>query len=192
MSSAATQAPTRFEVERLSSLGERFRVWQMRQGKSCFKMPSCLWDEAFAFVPIFGARRVAREIGMGREDLLRRMDEEQESVVAVAPANTPADPEFLEVEMEWPGVAMPTRPTPQPTVAEIQPTVPPATREPERPAPAPAVAASAAPTTNDAALRAEEAWLEVVAPDGAKLTLRIPVSHLMNASALVREFRSQR
>lgn len=186
MSSAEAQAPTRFEVERLSSLGERFRVWQMRQGKSCFKMPSCLWDEAFAFVPLFGARRVAREIGMSREDLLRRMNEEQESVVAAAPASAPQDPEFLEVEMEWPGIAMPP-PTPRPTVTQAPAPAPPVTREPERPAPA-----HAAPTANETALRAEEAWLEVVAPDGAKLTLRISVGHLMNASALVREFRSQR
>jgi hypothetical protein len=191
MSSAAAPAPTRLEVERLSSLGERFRVWQVRQGKSCFKMPSCLWDEAFAFVPLFGARRVAREIGMSREDLLRRINEEQESVVAAAPASVPPDHEFLEVEMEWPGVAMPP-PTPRSTVTEVPAPAPPVTREPERSAPAPAVAANVASTTDTAPLRAEEAWLEVVAPDGAKLTLRIPVSHLMNASALVREFRSQR
>jgi hypothetical protein len=188
MSSAAAQAPTRFEVERLSSLGERFRVWQMRQGKSCFKMPSCLWDEAFAFVPIFGARRVAREIGMSREDLLRRMNEEQEAVVAAAPVSAPADPEFLEVEMEWPGVAMPSPPAPEP----VQVPAPPITREPEHPAPALAVTSNGTPAADTTAPRAEEAWLEVVAPDGAKLTLRIPVSHLMNASALVREFRSQR
>jgi len=37
----------------------------------------------------------------------------------------------------------------------------------------------------------EEAVVEIVAADGAKLCIRIPVNHLMKASALVREFRSQ-
>jgi hypothetical protein len=191
MSSAVAKTPTRAEVERLTSLGERFRGWQKRQGGSYFKTPSYVWDDAFELVPIFGARHVARELGLSREELLRRMNEEQESLVAVAPASTPKDPEFLEVEMEWPGVAMPPAPA-QPTVTEALALAPRVTREPEPSAPAPAIAASATPSAQESALRAEEAWLEVVAPDGAKLTLRIPVSHLMNVSALVREFKSQR
>src|SRR5687767_7479274 len=107
MSSAVAKAPTRSDVERLTSLGERFRMWQKRQGGSYFKTPSYLWDDAFEFVPIFGARHVARELGLSREELLRRMNEEQAPVVAAAPVSAPKDPEFLEVEMEWPGVAMP-------------------------------------------------------------------------------------
>ena len=193
MPSTVTKAPTRVDVERLTSLGEHFRVWQKRQGRSCFKMPSHLWDDAFAFVSLFGATRVAREIGVSREEILRRMNEELAPVVASAPTNIPAPsqaPEFLEVEMEWPGVAMPPPPAPQPTVAEPPAPAPPVPCEPARPTPA--VTSNAAPRADATALPAEEAWLEVVAPDGAKLTLRIPVGHLMNASALVREFRSQR
>src|SRR6266576_3056119 len=129
MSTAAAQARTRFDVERLTSLGERFRMWQKRQGGSYFKTPSYLWDDAFDLVPLFGARRVARELG-------RRMNEEQGPVVAAAPASTPArdtpqaaedaspDTEFLEVEMEWPGIAMPPTPA-QPTAAEPQVPAPP-------------------------------------------------------------------
>jgi hypothetical protein len=64
--------------------------------------------------------------------------------------------------------------------------------EPERPAPAPVSAENAAPASDTTPLRAEEAYLEMVAPDGTKLTLRIPVSHLISAAALVREFRSPR
>jgi hypothetical protein len=188
MSSAVAKTPTRAEVERLTSLGERFRGWQKRQGGSYFKTPSYVWDDAFELVPIFGARHVARELGLSREELLRRMHEEQQPVVAAAPASAPKDPKFLEVEMEWPGVAMPPAPA-RPTVTEAPALAAPITREPEPSAPAPAIAASVTPTAEESA-RAEEAWLEVVAPDGAKLTLRMPVSHLMNASALVREFRS--
>ena len=58
MSSAVGQAPTRVDVDRLTSLGERFRAWQLRQGGSYFKTPSYLWDQAFDLVPLFGARRV--------------------------------------------------------------------------------------------------------------------------------------
>lgn len=202
MSTAAAQARTRFDVERLTSLGERFRMWQKRQGGSYFKTPSYLWDDAFDLVPLFGPRRVARELGLSRDELLRRMNEERGPAVAAAPASKPAhhtpqpaedaspDTEFLEVEMEWPGVAMPPPPAPQPTVAEPPAPAPPVPCEPARPTPA--VTSNAAPRADATALPAEEAWLEVVAPDGAKLTLRIPVGHLMNASALVREFRSQR
>src|SRR5438105_2347871 len=93
MSSTVATAPTRFDIERLGSLGERFRVWRMRQGTtargeaSYFKMPSSLWDEAFEFVPLFGARRVAREIGLNRDELLRRMNEAQCPAAASAPAS---------------------------------------------------------------------------------------------------------
>ena len=38
MSSAVATAPTRVDVDRLTSLGGRFRTWQMRQGGSIFKM----------------------------------------------------------------------------------------------------------------------------------------------------------
>jgi hypothetical protein len=197
MSSPVAKAPTRIDVERLTSLGELFRGWQKRQGGSYFKTPSYLWDDAFELVPIFGARHVARELGLSREVLLRRMKEEQEPVVAAVPASAgdapaaSADPEFLEIEMEWPGVAMPP-PASQPTVAEAQALATPVSCESERPSPAPAITSDTAPAPDATPLPAEEAWLEVVAPDGAKLTLRIPVNHLMNASALVREFRSQR
>jgi hypothetical protein len=125
MSSAVAKAPTRADVERLSSLGERFRGWQKRQGGSYFKTPSYLWDDAFELVPFFGARHVARELGLSREELLRRMKEEQQPIVAAAPTSAgdaqvaSPDTEFLEVEMEWPGVAMPP-PAPQPTVTEVQ------------------------------------------------------------------------
>jgi hypothetical protein len=119
MSSAVAKAPTPAEVERLSSLGERFRMWQKRQGKSYFKMPSYLWDDAFDLVPIFGGRRVARELGVGRDELLRRMNEAQQPVVASAPASAPVsdtpqapeqalpNTEFLDFEMDWPGSEMP-------------------------------------------------------------------------------------
>jgi hypothetical protein len=40
MSSAVAKALTRADVERLTSLGERFRMWQKRQGGSYFKTPS--------------------------------------------------------------------------------------------------------------------------------------------------------
>lgn len=185
MSSAVAQAPTRIDVERLTSLGGRFRTWQMRQGGSIFKTPSYIWDEAFELVPLFGARRVARELGLSREDLLRRMNEEQQPAAAAAPAIAPSDPEFLEVEMEWPGIAMPpapVTPTPAPPVARVR----------EMPSPPPLVAADAAPAAIPTPLSVEEAWLEVVAADGDKMTLRIPVSHLASAAALVREFRTQR
>jgi hypothetical protein len=195
MSSAVAKAPTRAEIERLESLGERFRMWQKRQGKSYFKMPSYLWDESFDLVPIFGGRRVARELGVGRDELLRRMNEAQQPIVASAPtrasvSDTSQAPElalpqieFLDFEMDWPGTEA-SQPTPvdRPAVS----TAP----EPVSPAPAPSVPTNVAPTP-DSALLSEEAVVEIVAADGAKLSIRIPVNHLMKASALVREFRSQ-
>ena len=164
-------------------------MWQKRQGKSCFKMPSYLWDEAFEFVPLFGGRRVARELGLSREELLRRMNEEQEPVIAAAPTSVgdtqAASPhtEFLDLEMDWPGIEMPQ---PIPVDAPAVSTAP----EPVCPAPAPSVPTNLAPKPDSTPLP-EEAVVEIVAADGVKLTIRIPVNHLMKASALVREFRSQ-
>jgi hypothetical protein len=195
MSSAVAKAPTRVEVEQLSSLGERFRMWQRREGRSYFKMPSHLWDEGFDLVSLFGATRVARELGVKRDELQRRMNEARGPVVATAPASAPAsdtpqaaaqalpDTEFFDFEMQWPGTERP-----QPISAAV-----PAVRtapEPVCPAPAPIMPTNVAPTPDIAPLP-EEAVVEIVAADGAKLSIRIPVNHLMKAAALVRDFRSQ-
>ena len=196
MSSTAAKASTRVDVERLSSLGERFRMWQKRQGRSYFKMPSHLWDDGFALVPIFGATRVARELGVNRDELLRRMDEAERPVVARAPvsvtvpqapqATEDASPpaEFLDFEMQWPGIERPAAAAEAPAPAAAVPS------EPACLAPAPIVPAILAPT-QDSTLLPEEAVVEIVGADGLKLSIRIPVNHLMKASALVREFRSQ-
>src|SRR5688572_4317125 len=85
MSSTVATVAMQLENERLTALGQKFRLWQRREGKSIFKMPSYLWDEAIGFVERgFGLRSVARELGVDREELKRRMLEAQLPARAVA------------------------------------------------------------------------------------------------------------
>ena len=213
MSSAVATVAMQLENERLTALGQKFRLWQRREGKSIFKMPSYLWDEAIGFVERgFGLRSVARELGVDREELKRRMDEAQRPAcpVAALPASVaaPGAPEadvdvkpmqFLDLEIDCPGDGWPpaasephaaepdsvVAPAPEPVL--VQPALLPESAPAEHRAPI-----DAPPRGASAPASAEEAYLEVVAADGAKLSIRIPVHHVMNVCALVREFRSSR
>ena len=83
-----------------------------------------------------------------------------------------AEPEAPALEfIDLPGVAPPPSPPPVPPPVSSTP-VTPSAAVPER--------------------AADEAWIEVVAPDGAKLTLRLPVSSLSIAATLVQDFRQPR
>lgn len=158
----------RREVEYLESLGQRIRAWRFREGKSYFSMPTPLWDEAVAAARKYGLRSAAKMLGLNRDDLKRRMGLLPETVPDDPPQVTTPKAQNDELEViELPGVA----------AALCAP--------PPAPEPGPIVESSVAvaPCTDG------EAVIEIVAADGAKLTVRLPVAQL-DVAALVHQFRS--
>lgn len=170
MSVASIARTERLQSEYLDSLSQRVRAWRFREGKSYFSMPTPLWDEAVAAARKYGLRSTSKLLGLNRDDLKRRMGLIDPVKSDVAPAAAGAeedseDPQFIEL----PGVA----------AALISPPV----------ASEPRFCTDKESVTMTTALTAGEAVVEVLAPDGAKLTVRLPVAQLDIAS-LVHRFRS--
>jgi hypothetical protein len=160
MSVATVVSTESDENETLEMLRINVRHWRKESGLSFRYMPVSLWSEAIVAARKFGVGRVACVAGLNLEDLKKRVGRCEAEPEPPAPREL----EFIEV----PGVV----PSPDPL-----------------PAPSPSattVAAGEAPAQR----AADEAWLEVLAPDGTKLTLRLPAASLGMAAALVREFRS--
>jgi hypothetical protein len=167
MSVTSVVRTERLETEYLDSLSQRIRAWRFREGKSYFSMPTPLWDEAVAAARKYGLRSASKMLGLNRDDLKRRMGllplTKPEAPSCVTVAET--EGEELEV-IELPGVAEALASPPVPDRQSIA----------ERP-----------PTT--ALPTAGEAVIEIVAADGARLTMRLPVAQL-DVAALVHGFRS--
>ena len=167
----------RLQNEYLESLAQRVRAWRFREGKSYFSMPTPLWEEAITAARKHGLRQVARDLGLNRDELKRRMGLAPQLVHSV-PAGAAALSPPLEEEaqfIELPGVAAALAAPPASPLAE------PATAAGANRAMDPIPALSGQPG---------EATVEILTADGAKLTVRIPVGSL-NIASLVHDFRSR-
>jgi hypothetical protein len=152
------------ENDRLEMLRINVRHWRKESGLAFRYMPVSLWQDVTAAARKYGVARVACVVGVNLEDLKKRVGHcDPEPAPALPPMAS--EPQFIEL----PGVLPPDPP----------------------PAPAPTSCPTVAPSEAPAPRAADEAWIEVVACDGAKLTLRLPVSSLSMAAALVRDFRSR-
>lgn len=161
--------------EYLQGLGQRVRMWRLREGKSYFSMPSSLWDEVVAAARQYPLRLVSRETGVNRDELKQRLglaNRTGTSSAAVSQAALEEEGEFIEM----PGAATALLATASP--------------EPPKEAKPAAVVAAAAPAATDFsdAERAGQATVQVTAADGVRLTVHIPVAHL-NIQSLIQQFR---
>lgn len=154
----------------LKGLGERVRMWRLREGKSCFSMPPALWDEVVAACRKYPLRMVSRETGVSRDELKRRAGLPVGKGMASA-AEVEAALEQEAQFIEAPGIAAAL------AAASAQPVSEPV-----------AAAASLPVMETAAAGRTDTVTVEVTAADGARLTLHVPVAHL-NIQSLIQHFR---
>jgi hypothetical protein len=157
----------RKERDYLEGLAARLKMWRLREGKSYFSMPSALWDEAVAVARKIGLTRAARQLGLNREDLQRRMGLAPPAEAPRAAAFPAASEEAPFIEL--PGVAQALTSTASPATFVV-----------------PEGNEDAVPTPFNGG--PDDAVVEIHAVDGARLTVRVPVAHL-NIHTLIQEFR---
>src|SRR3984957_11848457 len=167
-----SDAAARAENDLLEMLRIDIKYWRKTSGLSFRYMPAEMWDRVLSVAQGLGVHRVAAAVGVNLEDLKQRLETRKAKAIEATPAAL-AGEEFCDL----PGVAPPQDPVPQATVAAVAP------------APTPPAETSTA-AAQDPAPSAGEACVEIVAPDGARLIVRLPVSSL-NISALVHDFRSR-
>src|ERR1700722_1363902 len=147
-----SDAAARAENDLLEMLRIDIKFWRKTSGLSFRYMPAEMWDRVLSAAQGLGVHRVASAVGVNLEDLKQRLESRKAKAVEAAPT-APAEEDFCDL----PGVVPPQEPPPQDpgpkaAVAALDPTPP-------------------LPSSSDACV-------EIVAPDGARLTIRLPVSSL--------------
>jgi hypothetical protein len=167
-----SDAAARAENDLLEMLRIDVKFWRKTSGLSFRYMPVDLWGRVLSAAQGLGAHRVAAAVGVNLEDLKQRLETRKAKAIEAAPAAL-ADDDFCDL----PGVAPPREPMLEAAVAAAENAPPLPSETPTAAAPTPLPCAG-------------EACVEIVAADGAKLTVRLPVSSL-NISALIHDFRSR-
>jgi hypothetical protein len=191
MSLTAVPSTPAAENEKLEMLRINIRHWRKEKGVPFRFMPVQYWDEAIMLARLLTVRRVACVLGLNVEELKRRMEGRHSpgahtTVEAQAPTDADQPGVITPRVCDLPDIAVtpPSAPTACASVTELK-----VATECEAVRPEPAVRPPAdAPRVASAA--PEEAVLEVIAADGAKLTVRMPVGSF-NVSSLIHEFRSR-
>jgi hypothetical protein len=169
---------TAAENDKLEMLSINIRHWRKEHGVSYRFLPHMYWDEAVVLARLLGERRVSCVTGLNLEELKRRMQGRHSAGGHAAIKSTePAEPQFIEL----PGIAITPPSAPKAIETPAEPTAR-VSRE---------ISPPIASSTNCDRSVQQEAVVEIMAANGDRLTIRMPVGNF-NVSSLIQEFRQAR